>query len=74
MKTILIASFAAALLAGGLAGCGEAPQVVQYEQGKYQGKADSRPYEGGRFAGDKAAWENTLRERALSQNEYKRTN
>ena len=55
-----------------LAGCGEQPQVVQYEQGKYQGKADSRPWEGSSFNGDKAAWERALHDRVRSQNEYKR--
>ncbi|KON81625.1 hypothetical protein PA01_08440 [Azoarcus sp. PA01] len=55
-----------------LAGCGEEPQVVRYEQGEYQGKADARPWEGGSFNGDKAAWERALHERVRSQNEYQR--
>ena len=56
----------------GLAACGERPQIVEYKQGQYQGKADTRPWEGPAFKGDKVAWENALRNRNQSQNEYKR--
>ena len=68
-------------VAGGIAGlltvallgaCSEQPQVVMYEQGQYQGKADARPWEGAPFNGDKAAWEKSLQARAQGQNEYKR--
>lgn len=55
-----------------LTACGEQPQVVTYEQGKYQGKADTRPWEGPVFNGDQVAWEKTLRQRNQLQNEYKR--
>ena len=55
-----------------LAGCGEQPQVAKYEQGKYSGKADTRPWEGGAFKGDKGAWEQAMRNRVRGQNEYKR--
>ncbi len=65
----LPAAVAALLL---LAGCSEEPQVVQYEQGRYQGKADARPWEGGAFNGDKTAWERALHDRVRSQNEYQR--
>ena len=62
------------LVAGcfGLTACGERPQIVEYKQGKYQGKADTRPWEAAAFKGDKIAWENALRNRNQSQNEYKR--
>lgn len=56
-----------------LAACGERPQIVEYKQGNYQGKSDTRPWEGGTFKGDKLAWENALRNRNQSQNEYKRS-
>lgn len=56
-----------------LGGCGEYPQVVDYKPGNYQGKADTRPWEGGQFAGNKQAWETALISRNQAQNEYKRT-
>ncbi|HXE37096.1 MAG TPA: hypothetical protein VN639_01380 [Azonexus sp.] len=56
-----------------LAACGEYSQVANYKPGSYQGKSDTRPWEGGKFAGDKAAWEAALANRAQGQNEYKRT-
>jgi hypothetical protein len=56
----------------GLVACGERPQIVEYKQGKYQGKADTRPWEAAAFKGDKLAWENALRNRNQLQNEYKR--
>ena len=60
----------AALL--GLAACSEVPQVAVYEQGQYRGKTDARPWEGGEFKGDRAAWEKALKERSRGQNEYNR--
>jgi hypothetical protein len=56
----------------GLAACGEYSQVASYKPGNYQGKSDTRPYEGGQFAGSKPAWEAALANRAQGQNEYKR--
>jgi len=41
MRTLIVGLAAAVAL--GLAGCGEQPQVVQYKQGKYQGKPDAKP-------------------------------
>ena len=67
-----------------LAGCGETQQIGQattYKQGKYQGKPDTRPYDGGPGtysfgsqwnAGDKASWETAIKRRQQSQNEYAR--
>ena len=73
MKRIAAAAVVA-VLAAGLAGCGERPQVIQYKQGVYQGKPFSEPYKGPPYNGDKAAWERAVAQRAQAQNEYKRTN
>ena len=62
-----------AAFAVGLSACGEYSQVANYKPGSYQGKSDTRPWEGGQFAGNKQAWEAALANRAQSQNEYKRT-
>ena len=55
-----------------LAGCGERPQVIEYKQGKYQGKPDEPPYAAAPFNGDQAKWESEIRSRTQNQNEYKR--
>jgi hypothetical protein len=57
-----------------LAACGERPQVITYKQGTYQGKPDSRPWDSAPFKGDQRAWELALKDRAQTQNEYKRVN
>lgn len=69
----VIAILAAGALAAGLAGCGERPQVVAYEQGKYQGKADAQPWDNPIFKGDKAEWEKAVKNRGRNLNEYNRT-
>ena len=56
----------------GLAGCGERPQVVEYKQGVYQGKADKPAYETAPWNGNKREWELALANRNQNQNEYKR--
>ena len=71
-----------AVVALGLAACGEKEQVVVYKQGKYQGKPDNRSWDnapppaewrGGEWKqGDRASWEDSVKHRQLSQNEYKR--
>jgi len=66
---VMLAASAAALA---LAGCGERPQVVNYKQGKYQGKPDSPPYAAAPFNGNKQQWENAVDTRAQAQNEYVR--
>jgi hypothetical protein len=53
-----------------LLGCGEKSNV-QESAGRYQGKADARPWE--TSGKDKAAWEAQLKARAQNQNEYTRT-
>jgi len=55
-----------------LAGCGERPQVIDYKQGKYQGKPDEPPYAAAPFNGDQAKLEAEVRSRTQNQNEYKR--
>lgn len=71
-RTLIVAS--AIALALGLAACGERPQVITYKQGSYQGKPDSRPWDNAPFKGDQRAWELALKDRAQTQNEYKRAN
>jgi hypothetical protein len=68
----LAAATVAAALAAGLAGCGERPQVVQYKQGKYQGKPDQPAYATAPWNGNKQEWERALATRNQAQNEYKR--
>jgi hypothetical protein len=73
---------AAVIAAAGLAGCGEREQVIVYKQGKYQGKPDTQPWNNDPSAslytpqkwskGDQSSWENALKARNLSQNEYTR--
>ena len=69
IRLALVATAAVALLAA----CGERPQVLEYKQGKYQGKPDTPAYSNAPFNGDKAAWEKALAQRNQNQNEYKRT-
>lgn len=70
MKILFVPIAVAALLVA----CGERPQVIEYKQGQYQGKADARPYDNTAFNGDKAKWESDIRARGQNQNEYKRVN
>ena len=66
----------------GLSACGEKSQVVVYKQGKYQGKPDGRPWDndplaaewrGGKWSkGDRTSWEEQIKNRQLTQNEYQR--
>lgn len=71
MNRILIVA-----LAGGcamvLAGCGEQPTVTVYKQGQYQGKPDTQPWNNSQFNNDRAAWEQAIKARNGSQNEYAR--
>ena len=78
----LIVAVAALAVAAGLAGCGEKEQVIRYEQGKYQGKPDTKPWENEPGAslyttskwskGDKSSWEAAIKSRNQNQNEYTR--
>ena len=77
MRVLVIA---VALL--GLVACGEKEQVVVYKQGKYQGKPDNQSwandplpgeFRGGKWTkGDRASWEESIKQRQLAQHEYKR--
>jgi hypothetical protein len=67
-----LAVAAAAALGTSLAGCGERPQVVNYKQGKYQGKPDQPAYSAAPWNGNKQEWEQALATRNQNQNEYKR--
>jgi hypothetical protein len=55
-----------------LAGCGERPQVVNYKQGKYQGKPDTPAYSNAPFNGNRQQWDNAIETRMQAQNEYAR--
>ena len=78
----LIIAVAALITLAGISGCGEKDQVISYQQGKYQGKPDTRPWDDDPSAslhtssnwtkGDKGSWEKALRARAQGQNEYVR--
>jgi flagellar basal body L-ring protein FlgH len=71
MRKLLAASLVVAFVAG-LAACGERPQVVTYKQGTYQGKPDTQPWSNPPYNGNKEQWEQAIRTRMQSQNEYKR--
>lgn len=69
-------------LAALVAGCGEADKTpVTYKRGEYQGKPDSRPWDSAPNSwsgttwekGNKTSWETAIKNRALAQNEYSRT-
>jgi len=67
-----------------LTACGEREQIVVYQQGKYQGKADTKPADNDPGAslyttskwtkGDQASWEAAIKSRNQNQNEYTRAN
>ena len=63
---------AAAAVALALAGCGERPQVINYKQGKYQGKPDTPAYANAPFNGNRQQWDNAIDTRTQNQNEYVR--
>ena len=71
LKSITLVALAGSALLG-LSACSEVPQVTVYEQGQYRGKSDTRPWEGTAFNGDRAAWEQALKQRARGQSEYNR--
>ena len=68
----LALAVAAGALALTLVACGEKPTVTVYEQGKYQGKPDTQPWDNEQFKGDNVAWEKAVKARTLGQNEYER--
>lgn len=63
----------AMMVAGLLVACGEPDQSTNlYAEGHYSGKPDRQPWEAAPYDGNKAKWENALRERTRGQNEYTR--
>lgn len=79
MRAVALAAALAA--AFGLSACMEVEQSGgQPKVGKYQGKPDTRPwdntpiaYESAKWTkGDKATWENQIKNRQLGQHEHKR--
>lgn len=70
-KKAWIVAIAAVVPLLALSGCGDKP-VVAYKQGQYQGKPDAQPWDNERFKGDRAGWENAVKQRNLSQDEYVR--
>jgi hypothetical protein len=54
--------------------------VIRYQQGKYQGKTDGKPWDNepspfsvsGLTKGDRIAWETHIKTRNQNQNEYQR--
>ena len=69
LRTLSLLAAAAALA---LAGCGERPQVINYKQGKYQGKPDTSAYSNAPFNGNRQQWDNAIDTRTRDQNEYAR--
>lgn len=61
-------------------GCGEKPQTVSYKDGRYRGKPDTRPWDNSPLSygspdwkkGDEQTWDDGVRQRTLTQNEYGR--
>ena len=51
---------------------GEKPQVINYKQGKYQGKPDQPAWDSAKFNGNQKEWELAIKQRNQSQNEYNR--
>ncbi len=74
MSRHIVALGLGALVAIGLAACGEQSQVIQYKQGTYQGKPDQPPFAGTPWNGNKSEWDVAINTRAQNQNEYKRIN
>jgi ABC-type glycerol-3-phosphate transport system substrate-binding protein len=83
MRPRTLIAILASIAALGVAGCGDREQVVQYKQGKYQGKPDSQPWDSDSSTslhttsswnkGDRTSWETAIKQRQLNQNEYVRT-
>ena len=71
-KRIALLAAGAAAVALALSGCGERPQVINYKQGKYQGKPDTPAFTNAPYNGNKQQWDNAIDTRTQSQNEYVR--
>ena len=70
----------ACFVAIGLSACDERDQTVSYDNGKYRGKPDGRPWDsepppyvhGGWAKGDQYGWDKQMRARNDGQNENRR--
>lgn len=71
-RHVVLIAIVGAAVAAGLAGCGEKPTATMYQQGKYQGKQDSEPWQNDRFKGSQVEWEKAMKARSNGQNEYVR--
>jgi hypothetical protein len=77
MRFLLIA-----IVAAGLAACGERAQEPTEGKRSYQGKRDTLPwdnaplaaeYRGGQWSkGDRVSWETSIKQRQLGQHEHRR--
>ncbi len=73
------AVFLTVIAAFALGACGEREQIAEGNR-TYQGKPDSQPWDNAPLAdgsakwstGDRASWETQIKERQLTQHEYKR--
>ena len=65
---VLVLSGLSIVMALGLAACGEIDQQAKIEK-VYAKKLDTRVYDGDKFKGDKAKWEETMAQRNRPQNE-----
>ncbi len=80
MKKLIALTLVAAFAATSLAACGEKPQTVRYQDGKYRGKPDNRPWDNAPTAygssewakGDQMDWQSRIDDRMRAQNEYNR--
>ncbi len=80
MKRVMVLAAAVAMV-GALGGCMESQQTATpQKQGKYQGKPDTVPWASAPLAygsatwtqGDESSWENEIKSRNATQNEYNR--
>lgn len=77
MKSISAVALAAVATIGLLSACGKAPETPagmtagKSDKPAYQGAADAYMAQGWK-AGDKASWEQHMRDRTQGQNEYAR--
>jgi len=72
MKRVLLVAVAASIVAG-VSACGERPQTAsgrKTDAKPCQGAADDPYVVGGWKAGDQASWEEQMRLRAQTQNDY----
>lgn len=80
MRRLMVLALLASLGAFVLVSCGERPQTTFYKNGKYRGKPDTRPWDNAPAAygtaewkkGDEVTWDNGIRERMQTQDEYRR--